>query len=607
MNPTAPLRLALFFLLPLTVPGTLLLAQDEYRLDDGVKESSWGASSQGTAAVSFAWLNKFVVEPDKEIITAVNLAFGHREPTFGASVANDTPVRVYIWYDIHQDGDPATSVVVAEGSGLVENSGTNQFTSYDLLQPVTLPVGHIFYAGAIIDNLPNPPPPHFIHVASLDEDGTDEPPFYLPNQHSFVAANSNGVPVNADALGMAQAPVKLVEDAFPLPTCPMCSGDGNWMIRLNASSAAGITAPVLTISPPLIDFIVAPTNEPGPAHFTTLFNTGTGLLQIQDISPPTPGSGFTGPNPFQPGACDPPPFTLASGGSCRLYYALNPQDTIAYIDSIVVDSNTTAPPPPPIDLIGDGVEVLVGLGAPLVDFGAVQIGSTAVAYLEIVNVDNGHPSGLGFPLRVDNLDSLAHGGLPPFLTVEPGTCGQFTFFVDYLQSCQLEFRFTPSDDSSFAHFDEVFTNTVGVTNFVVEGFGVPSAPPVLQLEPAPDPIDGAVLVDFGQVFQHTIAGPLKVRLTNTGGSDLEFAVPTNVISLVFNVGLGDCGTNPASMILLAGQSCELEFTMSPFGNVGNLSFVVNLSNVSAASFQPIRLVGEAVEQPLFLDRFEWQP
>ena len=50
-------------------------ALDEYRLDDGVKESGVGFGTGG-ASKSFAWLNHFTAKAGAEVITEIRIGSG---------------------------------------------------------------------------------------------------------------------------------------------------------------------------------------------------------------------------------------------------------------------------------------------------------------------------------------------------------------------------------------------------------------------------------------------------------------------------------------------------------------------------------------------------
>lgn len=374
-------------------------------------------------------------------------------------------------------------------------------------------------------------------------------------------------------------------------------------IAFTGQAVAPSSPPELVISPAIVDFGLAPTNDLAPQQFTTLSNAGTETLDVTAISSPTPGSGFI-EFPLMTGACGNPPFSIAGGDSCQLYFGFAAPSSGPHADQILVDSNTTGPAPSPIDLVGEGVDVFISLGQPLVEFGDIEVGSTGVATLTLNNEDNGHPSGDGFPLRVDNLYGLAHANWPPWLQLEPGTCGPLPFDIDYLDSCELEFHFTPPATGPFNHDESVISNAIGQTDFVIEGTGVASAPPVLTMIPAPDPVTGATMVDFGAVMQGDSATS-EVTLRNDGGSDLTFSISISVISQVFSVDASACDPGGGPM-LAPGEECQALFLMHPPSDAtpGSASMGYDVVSNAASSPDGIQVSGEIVEQPLFWDRFE---
>ena len=128
-------------------------------------------------------------------------------------------------------GKADDAFVIASVSGVVANSGSNTFNTYALTTPVTFNPGDSFFAGAIINYTDSS---NTIRVGSLDHDGTDSIPFFLPNNHSWIAGSANGIAVDPNNLALAQLPVDTVRNEIFGG-----NGDGTWMIRLNATSPTG--------------------------------------------------------------------------------------------------------------------------------------------------------------------------------------------------------------------------------------------------------------------------------------------------------------------------------------------------------------------------------
>jgi len=123
---------------------------------------------------------------------------------------------------------------------------------------------------------------------------------------------------------------------------------------------------------------------------------------------------------------------------------------------VTITSNTAAPPPAPVLLSGEGVHVILETLPLNVDFGAIDVNASASATLQVANVSNG--TATGFPLEVWGLTPA----LPPEFGVGPGSCGPFPFTLAYLDSCELEFSFTPGGTTGNFIFTTGLANDASV-------------------------------------------------------------------------------------------------------------------------------------------------
>lgn len=422
------------------LPPPLARAIDEYRADDGVKEMGIGVQSAGSN--SFAWLNRFVVQPGNTTITAVRIAFG------GNAVQNNIgdghPLAVYLWADPNQDGNPLDALVIASASGTVQGSGSNAFASYALTPPVTLAVGQVFFAGAIVSYNGQ------VLVGSLDRDGTDSIPAYPPNQHSFVASSDNGVPVAPNALALAQGPVAPVGTAIFAGT-----SDATWMIRLNAPPPA---TPQIDLQPNPIDFGVVDVATVSGSRALTLTNVGTASLTVGSIS--------TAPAPFLDapgGTCAPTPFALAPGSQCELRYVFAPTAAGPVAGNLAITSNAPTSPDS-VALSGIG-----GAPAPLVapagiDFGAIDVG--ALAGPQTITLGNAGTS----PWLVNSLQLVGAPSSP--FTVLFASCPPLPFALPPGNSCDLHAYFAPTSIGIAVRDYELVGNTpAGAAVFQLRGRG----------------------------------------------------------------------------------------------------------------------------------------
>jgi hypothetical protein len=121
--------------LPLT---TLVVAQGYiYQIDDGSAEFRLGPVSVSS---SLSWLNSFQVEPGAETLTTIEIALAQSidEPS--------RRVSVHLWTDPTDDGDPTDAVVVRSIATVTTHEIV--FETFPI-EPLTLPTGSWFYAGAI--------------------------------------------------------------------------------------------------------------------------------------------------------------------------------------------------------------------------------------------------------------------------------------------------------------------------------------------------------------------------------------------------------------------------------------------------------------------------
>jgi hypothetical protein len=107
-----------------------------YVYDDGTGSVNIGP----TFAAEFLWGNTYDVQPGQEWITTVQVAFG--------SVDNGTPVKLYVFEDPTPDNNPGDSVLVAQTTGLSDQSRTNIFISYAIRPAVRVRPGRQVFVAA---------------------------------------------------------------------------------------------------------------------------------------------------------------------------------------------------------------------------------------------------------------------------------------------------------------------------------------------------------------------------------------------------------------------------------------------------------------------------
>ncbi len=190
------------------------------RLDDGDPEVVFSAVGGG----DILWMNRV---PCGQTVTEIQAAFG---AGFSATnIADGTNVRLAVWDDQDQDGDPSNAVLLTEFTGVVAQSGTDQFNSFPVNPPVT--ATGTAWIGAAVTN------PADIDVAPLDTDWWD----HTGGLQSWVAINNTAPvqPIDFTNMTIADLPptpievvatgvwmLRAVTDSGPLGT-PICAGDGS--------------------------------------------------------------------------------------------------------------------------------------------------------------------------------------------------------------------------------------------------------------------------------------------------------------------------------------------------------------------------------------------
>ncbi len=117
-----------------------------YAYDDGTSEANLGV----TAPVDFVWLNRFIVQPGGEWITAIEVAWAN---TFAG-----VPSQVVLWEDPNDDGNPSdASVIIVVGT---ETANVNSSTFNTVAIPPTWvgAPGRSFFAGVRYDDVFNTAP-----------------------------------------------------------------------------------------------------------------------------------------------------------------------------------------------------------------------------------------------------------------------------------------------------------------------------------------------------------------------------------------------------------------------------------------------------------------
>jgi len=134
--------LSILSLLLVLTPG--LVAEDlHYSHDDGSSDACYGGSPMDRF-----WLQYYDPQGGSDIITHVSTVLGR--PGGSTEPTGSLVVHVYVWDDPNNDGDPSDAVLLGQGWGYARNYNSDEFTHYELDEPVT--VTSRFFVGAKVSN-----------------------------------------------------------------------------------------------------------------------------------------------------------------------------------------------------------------------------------------------------------------------------------------------------------------------------------------------------------------------------------------------------------------------------------------------------------------------
>jgi hypothetical protein len=174
-----------------------------YAYDDGTHDNSLGLTYGGT----IAWMNHFTVVAGGEKISSISIAYG--------SIADGTPVTIYLWNDPDGNGNPGDGQVLASAAAVVADADTDVFHVIAIPETNVGPAGTSFFAGAIITHPSGSYPASFDDTTSAGQ--------------SWICGNASGT-VDPNNLGAAPvAPTTIDAVGYP----------GNWLIRADSPAGGG--------------------------------------------------------------------------------------------------------------------------------------------------------------------------------------------------------------------------------------------------------------------------------------------------------------------------------------------------------------------------------
>jgi len=193
-----------------TMPGGSYSAINNYLLDDGTSENSLGLTAGGEIVA----IQKYTAVGGTDTITSVSAAWG--TALFpGGNVTAGAAVKVFVWSDPNQDGNPVDGVIITQGAGVVTNVDNDLFDVYPVPAGV---VNGIFFVGASVNQIAGEFP------SSMDQT--------VPAGAGFAYVTGNGT-----AGSYTGAPVTGTIGLFDMVAAGFAC---NWMLRAEGGSATTV-------------------------------------------------------------------------------------------------------------------------------------------------------------------------------------------------------------------------------------------------------------------------------------------------------------------------------------------------------------------------------
>jgi hypothetical protein len=213
--------------------------------DSGVSSRAWTLS--GAIGEEMIWLNRYGAVGDTTLVTSISATIGSPADPFTAS-PNGTPMKLLIWDDPNDDGDPIDAVLLQTINTTVANSDTDTFQTSPLAPSVV--VSGAYFVGASIITTATP---------AQQVDMSIDHSFSYPSL-TWIFGNPGGL---ADATTLSNNSFSLDMDTFD---------PGVWMIR----TACG--APISGFCYPGVGTIGCPCANPpsGPGRSCNNFGQFTG-------------------------------------------------------------------------------------------------------------------------------------------------------------------------------------------------------------------------------------------------------------------------------------------------------------------------------------------
>lgn len=180
--------------------------------DDGSSENAIGLTAGG----DLIFLQRFGALAQNTTVTQISTAWGSPINPPSGNPSNGIPVRVAIYNDPNNDGNPTDGVLQQVVNGVLAGSGTDAFQVFNLAPAVTIN-GYVWVGAAVAT-------PSGIFPCPLDQPAN---PSYAGQ--AWVAGQTGGPALNLANLGANNVPpLDIASAGFP----------GQWLLRVTCGSGS---------------------------------------------------------------------------------------------------------------------------------------------------------------------------------------------------------------------------------------------------------------------------------------------------------------------------------------------------------------------------------
>ncbi|MEP6739049.1 MAG: choice-of-anchor D domain-containing protein, partial [Caldimonas sp.] len=356
------------------------------------------------------------------------------------------------------------------------------------------------------------------------------------------------------ALGLRSASIVITSDA----------SNGAASLVLNGTGIP-VPVPVVSLTPPALDFGVQTTGGIYPSRRLHLANVGTANLIIASVA--VEGTGFAN------ASATPCPAVLAPGAACDIDVAFMATAAIPYSGDVRVTSNAAGSPNlSTLSGSGSAAAVAVLIWSPAVttiDFGTVVAGS--VSAVQSVTVLNQGPGGVNLTvLNAVGFDSAS-------FSVVGGTC-QIGVPLFQGDSCRVDVQFSPGSSGPKTAQVQIASTGSFPTTLTLTGIGLAGPNPNLAVS--------ATSMAFGTTTVGAQSVPATIRLTSSGSGVVR--VSAVGVTGAYVVQSTTCPAVPFS--LPAGSECTISVSFRPTAE-GVANGVLSITTDAVPSERDVALTG----------------